>query len=159
VGKRVWVVTGFEHPEANLYHVAAESPCIIWDEVTVDVEVDSGMFGAMKVKAKVKYAYDGASVTGATTFVNGKLCDETEPGVYEAEISSWSPLEQLTVQANSEDLPEETWTISAFHLMNTVLYLVIVVAVVVVLFLFLKRRRSSLNQPIEEIKEETVFSI
>ncbi|MCW3976639.1 MAG: hypothetical protein NWE77_01765, partial [Candidatus Bathyarchaeota archaeon] len=72
VGERSWVVTDFQHPEASGYIVIVESPHIVWDKVVINVEVDSTSFGVSKVRVKVVYAYDGASVTGATTVVNGE---------------------------------------------------------------------------------------
>lgn len=145
VGKRSWIVTDFEHPEATSYKTTVEGPYIIWDEVVVNVEVDSGMFGVSKVRVKVTQAYDGASVTGATTFVNGEPCEEVEAGVYEIKIDSWSPYQQITVQTDTTDFPGETWTTSTFHVMNIVLYFVLFIVVIVIVVLLLKRRhrRSS----------------
>ncbi|UCC57649.1 MAG: hypothetical protein JSW14_04505 [Candidatus Bathyarchaeum sp.] len=138
VGKRSWIITGFEHPEATGYRVSVESPYIVWDKVVVDVEVDSSSFGVSKVRVKVAYAYDEVSVTGANTFVNGKLCEEIEPGVYEVEIDSWSPYQQVTVETDLPDLAGETWTTSTFHIMNIILYIALVVAVIVIVLLLLK---------------------
>ena len=151
VGKRSWVVTGFEHPEATGYRVSTESPNIVWDKVVVNVEVDSASFGVSKVRVKIAYAYDEASVTGATTFVNGKVCEEIEPGVYEAEIDSWSPYQQVRVETDLPDLAGETWTTSTFHIMNLVLYIALVVAVIVIVVLVLKLRHRGSSQPIEEM--------
>ncbi|MCZ2808560.1 MAG: hypothetical protein O2V44_04305 [Candidatus Bathyarchaeota archaeon] len=149
VGERSWVVTDFQHPEASGYIVIVESPHIVWDKVVINVEVDSTSFGVSKVRVKVVYAYDGASVTGATTVVNGEVCEEIDLGVYETEIVSWGPYQQLTVSADALDLLGETWTTSTFHVMNTVLYLALFVAVIVIAVLLLKRRRRSSSQTIE----------
>jgi len=149
VGEHSWVVTDFQHPEASGYIVIVESPSIVWDKVVVNVEVDSSSFGVSKVRVKVVYAYDGASVTGANTVVNGELCEEIESGVYETEIYSWSPYQQLTVTADAVGLQGETWTTSTFHVMNTILYLALFVAVIVIAVLLLKRRRRSPSQTIE----------
>ena len=150
VGERSWVVTDVQHPEASGYIVTVESPSIVWDKVVVNVQVDSSSFGVTNVRVKVTQAYNAASVTGATTFVNGELCEEIEPGVYEIEIASWSPIQQVTVQTDAVDLPSETWTTSAFHTMNIVLYFAIFVAVIVIVVLLLKLRHRSPSQPIEE---------
>jgi len=151
VGERSWVVTDFQHPEASGYIVTVESPRIVWDNVVVNVEVDSSSFGVSKVTVKVVHAYDGASVTGATTVVNGEVCKEVEPGVYKIEIDSWSPYHQLTVQSNAADLDSETWTTSTFHTMNIILYSALFVAVIVIVILFIKLRRHSHNQHIEDM--------
>ncbi|MGD9131153.1 MAG: hypothetical protein PVH73_06220 [Candidatus Bathyarchaeota archaeon] len=144
VGERSWVVTGFQHPEASGYMVTVESPSIVWDKVVVDVEVDSSSFGMSKVRVRVTQTYDGASVTGATIVVNGEVCEETDTGVYETSIASWSPIQQVTVQTETADLPSETWTASTFHAINTGLYLALFVGIVIAVLL-LKRlfRRSS----------------
>jgi len=149
VGERSWVVTDFQHPEASGYIMTVESPSIVWDKVVVNVEVDSSSFGMSKVKVNVAQAYDGASVTGATTVVNGELCEEIDPGVYETEIVSWGPYQQVTVTADALGLLGETWTTSTFHVMNTILYLALFVAVIVIAVLLLKRRRRSPSQTIE----------
>jgi len=146
VGERSWVVTDFQHPEASGYIMTVESPSIVWDKVVVNVEVDSSSFGMSKVKVNVAQAYDGASVTGATTVVNGELCEEIDPGVYETEIVSWGPYQQVTVTADALGLLGETWTTSTFHVMNTILYLALFVAVIVIAVLLLKRRRRSPSQ-------------
>jgi hypothetical protein len=151
VGKRSWVVTDFQHPEASGYTVTVESPSIVWDKVVVNVEVDSYLFGVSKVRVNVAQAYDGASVTGANTVVNGELCKEIAPGVYETEIVSWGPYQQLTVTADALGLLGETWTASTFHVMNTVLYLAVSVAVIVLAVFLLKRLRRSPSQTLEEM--------
>jgi hypothetical protein len=149
VGKRSWAVTDLQHPEANGYMVAVEAPSIVWDKVVLDVEVDTSSLGASKVKVDVAYVYDGTPVTDATVAVNGKLC-EVESGAYKTEIVSWSPCEQLTVTVDGAGLPEETWTTSTFHVMNTVLYLALSVAAIVLAVFLLKRLRRSPNQTIEQ---------
>jgi len=146
VGERSWVVTDFQHPEASGYIMTVESPSIVWDKVVVNVEVDSSSFGMSKVKVNVAQAYDGASVTGATTVVNGEVCEETDLGVYEIGIVSWGPYQQVTVTADAVGLLGETWTTSTFHVMNTILYLALFVAVIVIAVLLLKRRRRSPSQ-------------
>jgi hypothetical protein len=149
VGERSWVITDFQHPEASGYTVTVESPTIVWDKVVVNVEVDSSSFGVSKVKVNVVYAYDGASVTGATTVVNGELCEEIESGVYETEIESWSPYQQMTVHTDLAGVAGETWTTSIFHTVNIVLYLALFAAVIVIVALLMKLRHRSSSQPIE----------
>ncbi|HDQ05409.1 MAG TPA: hypothetical protein ENN36_01640 [Candidatus Bathyarchaeota archaeon] len=149
VGERSWAVTGFQHPEANGYRVTVEGPSIVWDKLVVDVKVDSFSFGALKVRVNVAQAYDGASVTEATVAVNGEACKEIEPGVYETNVASWSPIQQVTVQTDATDLPSETWTTSTFHAMNAVLYLALFVAAIVTAILLLKRLRHSPSQTTE----------
>jgi len=145
VGKRSWVVTDFQHPEASGYRVIVESPSIVWDKVVVNVEVDSSWFGMSKVRVNVAQAYDGASVTGAITVVNGEVCEEIAPGVYEASITSWSPIQQVTVQTDAADLPSQTWATSTFHAINAGLYLALFVGIVIAVLL-LKRLRYSPGQ-------------
>ena len=143
VGKRSWGVTDVQHPEARGYVIAVKSPSIIWDKVAVNVEFDSTSFGAIEVKVNILYAYDGALVTGATTVVNGEPCEETEPGVYETKIDSWSPYQQVNVQTDAADLPDETWSTSIIHSMNIILYVALIVAVSVIVVLFLRLRTKS----------------
>jgi len=143
VGERSWVVTDCQHPEASGYTVTVERPSIVWDKVVVNVEVDSSSFGASKVRVKVAQAYSEAAVTNATTIVNGETCEETEPGVYETIIGTWSPYQQVTVTADAVGLQEETWTTSTFHMMNIILYLAIVVTVIIITVLLLKLRNRN----------------
>lgn len=141
VGKYVWIVTDFEHPEATSYKTTVENPVIAWDKVVVNVEVDSTSLGSSKVRVKITYSYDRGSVTGATTTVNGKTCEEVEPGIYEVNIGSWSPYQQMTVETDFSDLAGETWTTSTLHIMNLTLYVALVIAVVVAVFVFFKLRK------------------
>jgi hypothetical protein len=150
VGKRVWAVTDFEHPEATAYRINVENAYIVWDEVSFDVEVNSASLGVSRVKVKVAYAYDGSLVTGVTTLVNGKLCEETEPGVYTVEISSWSPYQQITVETDIPVLSGETWATSTFHGMNLFLYTALVSTALVAVLAFLKLRKGNSSQPFEE---------
>jgi hypothetical protein len=156
VGERSWFVTDFQHPEASGYTVAVESPSIVWDEVVADVEVDSSSFGVSKVKVNLVYAYDGASVTGTTTVVNGKTCEETKPGFYETEITSWSPIQQLTIQTDNTDLPSKPWTTSTVHTMNIILYITLSVAVIVIVALFIKLRHRNPTHPTGETHENSI---
>ena len=149
VGKRSWVVTGFQHPEANGYIVTAESPIIVWDKVVIDVEVDSSMFGVTKVRTKIRHVYDGSLVADATAVVNGEPSEEVEPGVYETQIASWSPYQQLTVTVDAYGFQVETWTKSTFHALNIILYLALIVAAIVTALLLLKWRRRNSSQTAE----------
>lgn len=149
VGNYSWDVTDLQHPEANSYKRTVKSPHIVWDKVVLNVDVDSTSFGVSKVRVEVAQAYDGASVTGATTSVNGRLCEEIEPGVYAVEIDSLSPFLHMTVETDLSDLVEETWTGSTVHVMNLMLYIALVAAVMVVLLVFFKLRKHGSIQPIE----------
>jgi hypothetical protein len=143
VGKRLWVVTDFEHPQATSYKTTIEWPAIVWDSVIFDVEIDSSTLGVSKVKVKIVYAYNGTSVTGATTTVNGEICEETKPGIYETKIDSWSPYQQMTIKTDHPDFARETWTTSTLHVMNLILYIALVVAVIVVVFVLFKLLKRS----------------
>ena len=143
VGKRSWAVTGLQHNEVTGYIVTVEAPSIVWDKIFFETEVDSASFGLSRIKVKIVYAYDGTSITGATILVNGKPCTEIESGLYETVIASWSPFEQLIITADTDGLLGETWTISAFHVINSVLYLALAVAVVIIVVFLLKRLRPS----------------
>jgi hypothetical protein len=139
VGKRTWIVTDLQHEDANGYTINAENPAIIWDKTDFQVEVDVGSFGSTKVVTTITNAYDGSPVADASVQVNGELSQETEPGVYETQVESWSPYQQLTVTADTLGEGKENWTTSTFHLSNTILYVVIALgltATVVVLFKF-----------------------
>jgi hypothetical protein len=141
VGKRSWAITAFEHPQSTSYKTTVESPVIVWDKVVVNVDVDSASLGVSKVRIIVAYAYDGASVTGATTKVNGKICEESEPGVYEVKIGSWSPFQQITVETDLPDFAEEIWTTSILHVMNIILYAALIIVVICVVFAFFELRK------------------
>jgi hypothetical protein len=143
VGERSWYVTDFQHPEADGYRVIVENPRIVWDKAAIMVEVDSSSFGMSKVKVNIAQAYDGTSVTGATTVVNGEVCEEIDLGIYLTEIVTWSPYLQLTVSADAVGLLKETWTTSTFHVMNIILYLTLFLAVLVMAILILKRVRNT----------------
>lgn len=145
VGKRSWAVTNFQHPEASGYMVTAENPSIIWDKIVFNIKVDSSSFGLSKVKVNVAQAYDGASIMGATIFVNGKVCEEIDPGFYQTEIASLGPIQHLIVSADVADLPGETLTTSTFHVMNIILYLALFAAFCVLVALPLKRLRCNSN--------------
>ncbi len=145
VGERSWAVTDVQHPEASGYMVTAENPSIVWDKVAVIVEVDSSSFGVTKVTVKITNEYDGSSVTGATTVVNGETCEETQPGVYTIELASWSPIQQVTVQTEAADLPAETFATSTIHTLNIILYLAIIIAAIITAVLFLKLRHRNRN--------------
>ena len=149
VGKRSWTVTDLQHPESSGHTTAVQAPSIVWDKIAFETEVDSAAFGVTKVRIKIAYAYDGTSVTGAATTVNGNPCEEIEAGVYETEIVSWSPFEQLTVTADPGGSLGEMWTTSAFNVMNTVLYLVLAVAAGILVVFLLKRLRP--NQTTEQM--------
>jgi hypothetical protein len=140
VGERSWAVTDVQHPEANGYTVTTENPSIVWDKVAINVKVDSSSFGVIKVSVKITNAYDGSSVTGATTVVNGESCKETHPGIYTIKLASWSPIQQVTVQTNTAELPSETFATSTIHTRNIILYLAIIVAMVIIAVLLLKLR-------------------
>jgi len=105
------------------------------------VKVDSASFGVTTVNVKITNAYDGSSVTGATTVVNGETCEETQPGVYTIKLATWSPIQRVTVQTDAADF--ETWETSTIHVMNIILYLAIIVAVTVIAILFLKLRNRN----------------
>jgi len=124
VGKRLWAVTDVRHPEANCYKKTVDDPYIIWDKTEIaEVTVDTNTFGILEVRVKVVYAYDETSATGATTIVNGKLCEEIEPGVYECEISTWNPYPSVTVHVEHSSFPRATKIVSTAHTMNAILYL------------------------------------
>jgi hypothetical protein len=148
IGERSWTVTDVQHPEAAGYTVAVESPSIVWDKVVVNVEVDSSSFGVTKVRVKLTQAYSGAPVTSATTIVNGEHARETEPGVYETETASLSPIQQVTVQTDATDLPDETWATTTIHTMNIILYISVITAAIAAVVLLLKLR--SRNQTTEK---------
>ena len=145
VGKRTWVVTDLEHPEASSYKIAVEAPHIIWDKVLVNVDVDSATLGVSKVRVRVSHAYDGTAATGATVVANGQLCEETEDGVYVTELSSWRPYEQVAVQVETESYPTESSLTTTIHSVNTIIYSLISIATITVLIFVLKRRRKNSN--------------
>ncbi len=157
VGKRSWVITDLQHPDATSYRMTAESPSIVWDKVVFNVQVNSATFGVSKVQVRVTHAYDGASVADVATFVNGKLCEEIEAGVYETTIDTWSPYQQVTVQVDTAALSGETYTISTFHVLNIVLYLALFIAVIAIVVLVLKFQNRSSNQIPESTDENNIL--
>jgi hypothetical protein len=142
VGKRSWIVTDFQHNNANMFRVAVEDLSIVWDKVDVDVKVESEAFGVSRIIVKLVQAYDGIPVTGGTTLVNGVECKEIKQGVYIAKIDSWSPYQQLTIQTDVEELHGELMTFSSIHVLNSVLFLVFIVVVIMILIILLKRRNK-----------------
>ncbi|MEJ2272925.1 MAG: hypothetical protein P8X91_10770, partial [Candidatus Bathyarchaeota archaeon] len=138
-GKRSWVVTDFQHSNADGNLVAADIPSIVWDSVSVNVEVFSESFGVSKVVVKINRSYDQTAVIGAKTYVNGELCEEIESGVYVIKIESWNPFQQITVQTDLIELNDKTWIFSSINIMNMVLFALIIV-VIIVIAIFLKRR-------------------
>lgn len=146
VGERSWAVTDVEHHEGSDYLVTVESPSIIWDKVEVNVEADSEL-GVTKVKVNVYFGFTGDSVTGASIVVNGIQCEETEPGIYETELASWSPIEQVTVQTNVADLSGEIFT-TVINVMNILVFGVLV-AVIVIVVVLLRRRGNDPSQPVD----------
>jgi hypothetical protein len=141
VGERSWIVTDVQHPEATRYLMTAVKPSIVWDKVVFDVEINSYSFGVTKVIVKITHVYDGSSVSGATTVVNGETCKESQQGIYTTELSSLSPIQQVTVQTNVAG--SDTWTKSTIHLMNIILYLAIIMAFIITAVLFLKLRNRN----------------
>jgi hypothetical protein len=143
VGKRSWVVTDIDHPQATRYTNAAPVPSIVWDELTVTVEAESSEFFSSNIKVTLLQEYTQTPVTGATVTVNGKLCEELAGGVYSLSINSWSPIEQLAVVVETDSMPARTVSSTVFLVMNTVFYGVIFGLALMVLFVFLKRRHVS----------------
>jgi len=118
VGERLWVVSDVEHSEASCYKKTVSDPCIVWDRPEIaEIDVDTTDLGVLKVTMKGIYAYEKTPVRGATAVVDGVLCDEVEPGVYECEESTWSPVQTVTVQ-----LGTSTKTLLTAHTINTVFY-------------------------------------
>ncbi len=126
VGKLSWTVTDVRHPEASCYKKTVDDPYIIWDKTEIaEVNVDTTILGLLKVRVKVVYAYDETSVMDATTIVNGKLCGEIEPSVYECEISTWSPYQSVAVHVEHSNFARATKIISTAHTMNLALYITV----------------------------------
>ena len=143
--KRSWIVTDVEHPQATRYSVAATTPSIVWDELEFSVEIES-MFFASKVTVTLVQASDGTVVSGATTLVNGKLCEETQQGVYTAEISSFSPFEQIVVQTQTTDMLTQNWSWSGLQITNLAAYLAVLGVAALLFFVFLKRKHNSSDE-------------
>ena len=144
VGKRSWLVTDTQHPEANCYKKTVDDPYIIWDKMEIaEVNADTTTLGILKVRVKVVYAYDGASVMGATTIVNGELCGEIEPGVYECEISTWNPYQRVTVHVDPTNFAGAIRVTSTVHSMNIVLYLALFIIGTLMVVLLVRYIRKS----------------
>ena len=142
VGKRCWVISNFQHSESNGYTIIADNPSIIWDQIFVDVKVDSSLFGITKVQTIFVQAYDDVPIEDAITAVNGKICEEEEPGIYKTQITSWYPYQQLTITTDIEGLEGKTWTTATVHIINSILYLAVVLTVIVMAVLLFKRQRK-----------------
>ncbi len=71
MGKCSRIVTDVQHTEVTGYLMTTVKPSIIWDKAVFDVKVDSYSYGLIKVLVKITHTYDGLSVLGATTVVNG----------------------------------------------------------------------------------------
>ena len=144
-GKRTWIVTNLSHSNASGYKVVASSPSVVWDSVVIDVGVSASSFGAMSFTLNVVYGYDGSSVIGATVLANGKTCTETEPGVYEVQLSSWNPVQQVDIVV--EGLDSSSWfSVSFVQFSNIALYVALVAGVIASSVIFWIRYRSKTSE-------------
>ncbi len=143
VGKRSWIVTDVQHPEATGYLVTAVEPSIVWDNVVIDMHVDTYSFGVTKVILKLSHGYNGSSVLGVATVVNGEICKMTQQGVYTIELASWSPIQQIMVQINVAGF--DICSASAIHIMNIILYVLFTITFIIIVILFLKLRNRRKN--------------
>lgn len=148
IGKRSWVVTDVQHSKTSSYILSAEMPSIIWDKVDVNIETNSNGFGKTGVRVHVMYDYTGDLVTGVITTVNGKQCEETEPGVYVTEVNSLNPFEQVTVWTAASGLPGETKSVTIINPITISVYVALVVLVVIGVMLFKRLRKRSVQSEI-----------
>ncbi|MEJ2281579.1 MAG: hypothetical protein P8X97_06690 [Candidatus Bathyarchaeota archaeon] len=146
VGNRSWVVTDVQHSTTDSFFISADAPSIVWDTISVDIEVISESFGVSKVVVKIAKEYDRTPVIGVKTYVNEVLCEEPEPGVYVTRIESWNPFQQITVQTDLPEVNYKTWTFSSINIMNLILFALVTVAIVTIVFVLKKRSK---NKPIK----------
>jgi hypothetical protein len=142
-GKSLWTITDIQHPTANNYIISIDPPSIIWEKLIFQINVDSTVFGTIKVKTTLENDYDGTLVTGANIKLNDVSCQEIEPGVYEGQIFTWSPYPQLTVTTNTLGLEGESWETSTIHILNSLVYLAIIVGVCITMIMILNWRRNN----------------
>lgn len=124
---------------------------IIWDRIEViEITANANSIGTIKVKVKAIYNYTQDPLSGANVTVNGMQCMEIEPGTYTCEITSWSPMQGLSIRVNQSNFAPTTKDISLIHAPNLTLYFIICVAGIVTIILLIKyfrRLKTIKTQP------------
>ncbi|MCW4021860.1 MAG: hypothetical protein NWF02_01700 [Candidatus Bathyarchaeota archaeon] len=144
-GKRTWTVTDLIHSTASGYKIAADNPSVIWDSIVIDIDISEESFGALTFVINVVYGYDGSSVIGANVLANGQTCTETQPGLYEIQLSSWNPIQQVNVVV--EGTESSTWYSSSFvNSLNIALIVAVVATVIAVSIIFWIRHKSKTSE-------------
>jgi hypothetical protein len=107
----------------KLVHNLARKMEITWDKIEISkMEFETSTLGVTNVNVHVAYDYTNLAVVDADVSLNGKQCNEIEPGVYACEISDWSPIQSLLVRANISEFEQTTKTVLNIHVSNALLY-------------------------------------
>ncbi|MEJ2241274.1 MAG: hypothetical protein P8Y18_03920 [Candidatus Bathyarchaeota archaeon] len=141
-GNRSWVVTDAQHSTTSSFFVSTDTPSIVWDTISVDIEVISESVGVSKVVVKITKEYDQTAIIGVKTYVNGELCEESESGVYVSRLESWNPIQQITVQTDLTELNDKTWTFSSINILNLILFALVIVVIIAIAFVLKKRSKN-----------------
>lgn len=139
VGERFWIITKVQHPEATNYIENIESPRIIWDKIIHNFNIVSTGFGTFTVRINIIYSYSEDIVTGAVSIVNGKQCEEIQPGIYQTEIDSWNPFEMVSYYSELDDFFRESGEISVINPFNLLVYIIIIILIIFTL-VYIKKR-------------------
>ncbi len=125
-------------------HNLARKMEITWDKLEITkIECETKTLGLTNVKIYVVYDYTNKTVVGADVSMNGKQCNEIEPGVYACEISDWSPVQSYLITAVIPDFEQAKRTVLNIHVLNTLIYTLIALAIVLPIGIFILRKKRS----------------
>ncbi|MDW8044681.1 MAG: hypothetical protein RMJ31_02775 [Nitrososphaerota archaeon] len=131
---------------------------ITFDRLQIEYRLQSFFPGSLKVVVTLKYQSDDAPVERASVTVNGIEARESSKGLYEVDLTTWNPVQGITIMAKvSEPMTNQTLfsplviDVTAYHLGNIlsgVIAQVTLIITIIVLYLQVwKKRRISATQP------------
>ena len=114
-----------------------------WDGIALaKIDFDSIAIGEMGSKIYVEFSYSKTPIGNATVFVNGKICTETEKGIYTCTLGGFNPFERFTIEADFANFEKVTASVTSIQLLNTLVYTLIGTAILLtILFLYIKIKR------------------
>jgi hypothetical protein len=101
------------------------------------------------VKVYAIYAYTENAVVNADVSVNSETCSEIGSGIYNGELTDWSPLQSFVVEVEPSNFEQAKTTVLNLHILNTIMYVAIGLAIVLsvaVVVLRKKQERQRLEQ-------------
>jgi hypothetical protein len=158
VGKRKWTVTNISYQDTAIgYDKAVVDPSIIWDEIVVEIQIESLKVGYVTVKVMLQYKSDNMPVTGASVFINGHKSSESSNGAHRVSLDSWIPLIDIRVEITKEGFKSQEVKMLVSAIANIVLWLG--VSVLATLFFIAMRKRlkrivNSVRYSPEELERE-----